>query len=360
MLDDKLSGIRLRFEEITHLLSQPETLSDSARFQKLTREHSELTELVRAYDALCALRTQLQENEALASDSSEDPELRELASQEIPALREQLESIEWDIKKQLLPKDPDDQRNAILEIRAGTGGDEAALFARDLFRMYGKLAEARRWKISLLSAHENDLGGFKEVTAAIEGQDVFSQLKFEAGVHRVQRVPKTETQGRIHTSAATVAIMPEVEDVDVEIDHSDLRVDVYRASGAGGQHVNTTDSAVRITHVPTGMVVACQNERSQIKNRAQALKILRARLYEAQVEAQQQATSEQRRSMVGSGDRSERIRTYNFPQGRITDHRINLTVYKLEEVLMGQLDLLIDPLLQHHQAELLRQGGLSE
>jgi len=277
-----------------------------------------------------------------------------MASQEIPELGRQLEELEKQIQLLLLPEDPDDSRNIIIEIRAGTGGDEAALFARDLFQMYSHYVEARKWKLKLLNESKNDLGGFKEITFSIEGKDVFSRLKFEGGVHRVQRVPKTETQGRIHTSAATVAVLPEVDDVEIEINPGDLRIDVYRSSGPGGQSVNTTDSAVRITHIPTGLVVICQNEKSQLKNKNQALKVLRARLYEKELEAQQSATAEQRRGMVGSGDRSERIRTYNFPQGRLTDHRINLTLYKLEEILLGKLEQVIDPLLSYHQAEMLK------
>jgi len=277
-----------------------------------------------------------------------------MAEQEIPQLTQQLNELEKQIQLLLIPKDPDDSRNIIIEIRAGTGGDEAALFARDLFQMYAHYAEDRKWRIQLLNESKNDLGGFKEITFSIEGKDVFSHLKFEGGVHRVQRVPKTETQGRIHTSAATVAVLPEVEDVEIELNPGDLRIDVYRSSGPGGQSVNTTDSAVRITHTPTGLVVICQNEKSQLKNKAQALKVLRARLYEKELEAQQSATAEKRRGMVGSGDRSERIRTYNFPQGRLTDHRINLTLYKLEDIMLGKLEQVIDPLLSHHQAELLK------
>jgi peptide chain release factor 1 len=277
-----------------------------------------------------------------------------MAEQEIPQLTQQLNELEKQIQLLLIPKDPDDSRNIIIEIRAGTGGDEAALFARDLFQMYAHYAEDRKWRIQLLNESKNDLGGFKEITFSIEGKDVFSHLKFEGGVHRVQRVPKTETQGRIHTSAATVAVLPEVEDVEIELNPGDLRIDVYRSSGPGGQSVNTTDSAVRITHTPTGLVVICQNEKSQLKNKAQALKVLRARLYEKELEAQQSATAEKRRGMVGSGDRSERIRTYNFPQGRLTDHRINLTLYKLEDIMLGKLEQVIDPLLSHHQAELLQ------
>ena len=266
----------------------------------------------------------------------------------------QMQKMQKQIELLLLPKDPDDSRNIIIEIRAGTGGDEAALFARDLFQMYAHYSESQKWRLKLMNESKNDLGGFKEITFSIEGKEVYSRLKYEGGVHRVQRVPKTETQGRIHTSAATVAVLPEVEDVEVEINPGDLRIDVYRSSGPGGQSVNTTDSAVRITHIPSGLVVICQNEKSQLKNKSQALKVLRARLYEKELEAQQSETAEKRRGMVGSGDRSERIRTYNFPQGRLTDHRINLTLYKLEDILFGNLELVIDPLLSYYQAELLK------
>ncbi|HIN46851.1 MAG TPA: peptide chain release factor 1 [Deltaproteobacteria bacterium] len=351
---DKLAEINNHFEKLTHELGQPDVVQDQERFRKLSQEHSGLQEIVECYRSYLEIQQEMHDNQELAYAKDEDPEIREMAEQEIPQLSQQLEELEKQIQLLLLPKDPDDSRNIIIEIRAGTGGDEAALFARDLFQMYAHYAEGRKWRLQLLNESKNDLGGFKEITFSIEGKDVFSRLKFEGGVHRVQRVPKTETQGRIHTSAATVAVLPEVEDVEVEINPGDLRIDVYRSSGPGGQSVNTTDSAVRITHIPTGLVVICQNEKSQLKNKAQALKVLRARLYEKELEAQQSATAEQRRGMVGSGDRSERIRTYNFPQGRLTDHRINLTLYKLEEILLGKLEQVIDPLLSHHQAELLK------
>ena len=351
---DKLAEINNHFEKLTHELGQRDVVQDQERFRKLSQEHSGLQEIVECYRSYLEIQQEMHDNQELAYAKDEDPEIREMAEQEIPQLSQQLEELEKQIQLLLLPKDPDDSRNIIIEIRAGTGGDEAALFARDLFQMYAHYAEGRKWRLQLLNESKNDLGGFKEITFSIEGKDVFSRLKFEGGVHRVQRVPKTETQGRIHTSAATVAVLPEVEDVEVEINPGDLRIDVYRSSGPGGQSVNTTDSAVRITHIPTGLVVICQNEKSQLKNKAQALKVLRARLYEKELEAQQSATAEQRRGMVGSGDRSERIRTYNFPQDRLTDHRINLTLYKLEEILLGKLEQVIDPLLSHHQAELLK------
>ena len=351
---DKLAELSQRFDEVNEALADPDVVLDQARYQRLSREHSDLEVVVQTFRDFQKTQQTIEENQTLATDSKEDEELRELARQENLELAETLESLQEQLKMLLLPKDEDDHRNTILEIRAGTGGDEAALFARDLFRMYGRYAERSRWRFSILNESQTDIGGYKEITVSVEGKDVFSRLKFESGVHRVQRVPRTETQGRIHTSAATVAVLPDVEDVEIDITPADLRIDVYRASGAGGQHVNTTDSAVRITHLPTGIVVTCQNEKSQHKNKSQALKVLRARIYEQEVEAKQAEESQQRRSMVGSGDRSERIRTYNFPQGRLTDHRINLTLYKLEEILDGGLDPVVDALLTHHQAELLK------
>ena len=351
---DKLAEINARFEKLTDELAQPDVVQDQERYRKLSQEHSSIQEIVECYRSFLEIQKEIDDNRDLAGSKEEDPEICEMAEQEIPQLTQQLNELEKQIQLLLIPKDPDDSRNIIIEIRAGTGGDEAALFARDLFQMYAHYAEDRKWRIQLLNESKNDLGGFKEITFSIEGKDVFSHLKFEGGVHRVQRVPKTETQGRIHTSAATVAVLPEVEDVEIELNPGDLRIDVYRSSGPGGQSVNTTDSAVRITHTPTGLVVICQNEKSQLKNKAQALKVLRARLYEKELEAQQSATAEKRRGMVGSGDRSERIRTYNFPQGRLTDHRINLTLYKLEDIMLGKLEQVIDPLLSHHQAELLQ------
>ena len=351
---DKLEEINKRFQSLTHELGLPEVTQNQERYRKLSQEHSNLQEITQYHHKYLEIKQELDNNRELADAVNEDPEIREMASQEITELCLKLEELEKKLQFLLLPKDPDDSRNIIIEIRAGTGGDEAALFARDLFQMYVHYVDSRKWKLNLLNESKNDLGGFKEITFSIEGKDVFSRLKFEGGVHRVQRVPKTETQGRIHTSAATVAVLPEVDDVEIKINPGELRIDVYRSSGPGGQSVNTTDSAVRITHIPSGLVVICQNEKSQLKNKNQALKVLRARLYEKELEAQQSATAEQRRGMVGSGDRSERIRTYNFPQGRLTDHRINLTLYKLEEILLGKLEQVIDPLLSHHQAEMLK------
>ena len=351
---DKLEEINSRFEKLTNELGQPEVVQDQGRYRKLTQEHYGLQEIVECYRSYLEIQHELEGNRELAEAKDEDPEIRKMANQEISELSQQLEKLQKQIELLLLPKDPDDSRNIIIEIRAGTGGDEAALFARDLFQMYAHYSESQNWRLKLLNESRNDLGGFKEITFSIEGKDVFSRMKYEGGVHRVQRVPKTETQGRIHTSAATVAVLPEVEDVEVEINPGDLRIDVYRSSGPGGQSVNTTDSAVRITHIPSRLVVICQNEKSQLKNKNQALKVLRARLYEQELEARQTETAEKRKGMVGSGDRSERIRTYNFPRGRLTDHRINLTLYKLEDILLGNLELVIDPLLSYHQEELLK------
>ena len=321
-----------------------------ADFAKSSKEYSELTPIVDGIERLHRARDELASLTDIAG-SSEDSELRQLAEEELQALRERLPDLEQQVKLALLPKDADDQRNAILEVRAGTGGDEAALFAAELFRMYQRYAALRGWRFEILDLSETGLGGFKEATALISGGDVFARLKFESGVHRVQRVPETEAAGRIHTSAATVAVLPEAEDVDIRIDERDLRIDVFRASGPGGQSVNTTDSAVRITHIPTGLVVIQQDEKSQHKNKAKALKVLRSRLYDTERRARDSARAAERKSQVGSGDRSERIRTYNFPQGRVTDHRINLTLYKIDKVMSGEaLDEIIDAILAEDQA----------
>jgi peptide chain release factor 1 len=322
----------------------------SADFAKSSKEYSELTPIVDGIDALRRARDEFASLTDLAQ-SSEDAELKALAEDELCALRERLPALEQRVKLALLPKDADDERNAILEVRAGTGGDEAALFAAELFRMYQRYAALRGWRLEILDLSETGLGGFKEATASISGRDVFSRLKFESGVHRVQRVPETEAAGRIHTSAATVAVLPEAEEVDIRIDDKDLRIDVFRASGPGGQSVNTTDSAVRVTHIPTGLVVIQQDEKSQHKNKARALKVLRSRLYDMERRARDSARAAERKSQVGSGDRSERIRTYNFPQGRVTDHRINLTLYKIDKVMSGEaLDEIIDAILAEDQA----------
>ncbi|MCH8683723.1 peptide chain release factor 1 [Pedomonas mirosovicensis] len=350
----KIDRIRLRHAELSREMSDPSASAD--RFVKLSKEYAELNPVVEAANALARLATELEEAESLLNDAGADAEMKALARDEVEALRAQLPEAERTLQIMLLPKDVADEKSAILEIRAGTGGDEAALFAGDLFRMYTRYAESQGWKVEMISASPSDVGGYKEVVASITGQGVFAKLKFESGVHRVQRVPATESGGRIHTSAATVAVLPEAEEVDVQIDEKDLRIDVFRSSGPGGQSVNTTDSAVRITHLPTGLVVSQQDEKSQHKNKAKALKILRARLYEIEREKAARERADARKSQVGSGDRSERIRTYNFPQGRVTDHRINLTLHKLDLVLEGEaLEELIQALINEDQAEKLAQ-----
>jgi peptide chain release factor 1 len=355
-LRERLEQVAGRYEEVGLLLSEPDVFSDANRFRDLSREYAQLEPVVQAWARWQQSRSAIGEAEQMLAES--DPELREMAAEELEQNRARCAELEQEIRVLLLPRDPNDELNIFLEIRAGTGGDEAALFAGDLFRMYQKYAESRGWPIEVLSQNPGEHGGFKEIIVRVAGQGAYSRFKFESGTHRVQRVPETESQGRIHTSACTVAILPEVEDVEaVDINAADLRVDTFRASGAGGQHVNKTDSAIRLTHLPSGIVVECQDERSQHKNRARALSLLQARLLEREQQRQQSEIAESRRLQVGSGDRSQRIRTYNFPQGRITDHRINLTLYKLDEVLGGHLDLLVDPLLQEHQAELLAELG---
>jgi len=346
----RLDALIERHEELNALLSDPATLADNRQLRTLSIEHSDLAPVVERYREWVVFHRQVEEARAMLEEG--DRELRQLAQEELGTLREALAQSEAALQKLLLPKDPNDERNVFLEIRAGTGGDEAALFAGDLFRMYHAYAERRGWKLEVMSASEGEHGGYREIISRIDGHGAYSRLKFESGAHRVQRVPETEAQGRIHTSACTVAILPEAEEIDdIDIDPGDLRVDTYRASGAGGQHVNRTDSAVRITHLPTGTVVECQDERSQHKNRARAMSVLRARLLEAKMRKQHDEEAATRKSLVGSGDRSERIRTYNFPQGRVTDHRINLTLYQLVAVLAGDLDPVIEPLLGAHQAE---------
>ena len=347
---DKLEQLQARHEEISALLADPETLANQERFRTLSQEYAQLGPVTRGFHAYREAMEALGAAREMMAD--EDPELRDLAEEEMNATQTRLDALEQELQLQLIPADPHDESNVFLEIRAGTGGDEAALFAGDLFRMYSRYAETRHWQVEVLSASEGEHGGYKEIIARLQGRGVYARLKFESGAHRVQRVPETEAQGRIHTSAATVAILPEIEEVaQVDINPGELRIDTYRASGAGGQHVNKTDSAIRITHLPSGIVVECQDERSQHKNRARAMSLLQAKLLAAEQSRQQTAQAENRRSLVGSGDRSERIRTYNFPQGRVTDHRINLTLYKLEDVLVGNLDQVIEPLIQEHQAD---------
>jgi peptide chain release factor 1 len=353
-IQQRLARIEEHFEEIGVLLSQPEIMSDQGRFRDLSREYAQGEALVKAWRDWKGLNTALQEARQMLADP--DPQVRALATEEVEQNEARLEALEHQLHILMLPKDPDDDRNIFLEIRAGTGGDEAGLFAGDLLRMYTRYAEQQKWKLEILSQNPAEHGGYKEVIARIEGRGAFARLKFESGTHRVQRVPETESQGRIHTSACTVAILPEPEEIDsVSIQPSDLRIDTFRASGAGGQHVNTTDSAIRITHLPTGIVVECQDERSQHKNKARALSLLQARILEQEQARQVEKQAESRKLQVGSGDRSQRIRTYNFPQGRVTDHRINLTLYKLDDVLGGDLDTVVDPLLQEHHARALAE-----
>ena len=348
---NKLEEVADRFREVEGLLSDPTVMNDQNRYRALTIEHSELIDVVNGYERCCRIREEIAGSQELLKDP--DTEVREMASAEVAELETELIELEEQLKLMLLPKDPNDLRNVILEVRAGTGGDEAALFAGDLFRMYCRYADRQGWKVELLNTAESEAGGYKEVIALVSGKGVFSRFKYESGTHRVQRVPETEAQGRIHTSACTVAVMPEADDVEVDIDPSDLRIDLYRASGAGGQHVNKTESAVRITHVPTGVVVACQDEKSQHKNKAKAMKVLKSRILDAMQAEQHAKMAADRKSQVGSGDRSERIRTYNFPQGRCTDHRVNLTLYKLEAIMQGDLDEIVDTLTTHAQAELM-------
>jgi len=347
---DRLEDLVLRFQEIQDELSDPMVVSDQNRFRKLMKEQTDLSEIVEAYKEYKAAKEGIEESLALLDEES-DEEMRELVKEELNACRATVEAKEQELKILLLPKDPNDSKNVIVEIRGGTGGDEAALFAAELYRMYMKYAEGKRWKTELISLNENGIGGFKEVVFMINGQGAYSQLKYESGGHRVQRVPVTESGGRIHTSAATVAILPEADEVDVQLDMNDCKFDVFRASGNGGQCVNTTDSAVRLTHIPTGIVISCQDEKSQLKNRDKALKVLRSKLYELELEKKNSAEAAARKSQVGSGDRSEKIRTYNFPQSRCTDHRINLTLYRLDDIMNGDIQGIIDSLIAADQAE---------
>ena len=351
----KLDQLAERLEEVGTLMNQESATADMNQYRKLTREHAELEPVVGLYAQWREAQTDIK----TAQEMMQDPSMKAFAQEEIEAAQQRIAALELDLQKMLLPKDPNDERNIFLEIRAGTGGDESALFAGDLLRMYSRYAERCRWQVEMVSESPSEIGGYKEVIVRLVGQGVYSRMKFESGGHRVQRVPATETQGRIHTSACTVAVMPEADEIsDVDINPADLRIDTFRASGAGGQHINKTDSAIRLTHIPTGIVVECQDDRSQHKNKAQAMKVLATRIKDVQLRAQQASEAATRKSLVGSGDRSERIRTYNFPQGRITDHRINLTLYKLEMVMEGDLDELTNSLMAEHQTEQL--AALSE
>lgn len=350
-LTERLRQIEANYQQILAKMGDPDVASDAREFQRLARQHKELEAIVKAYRELKLVLADRDEYEALLADPDSDSELIEIAESELPAIKQQVEDQFHDIQRLLLPKDPRDGNNVILEIRAGTGGDEAALFAAEMFRAYQRYADTQGWRVQLTDSNETGLGGLKEVTCVIEGKDVFSKLKYESGTHRVQRVPQTEAQGRVHTSAITVAVLPEVEPVDVEIDEGDLRIDRYRSSGAGGQHVNTTDSAIRITHMPTGLVVTCQDEKSQIKNREKAMRVLRAHLFELKEQEQRQAIAAERKTQVGSGDRSEKIRTYNFPQGRVTDHRIKFTMYQLDGFMNGAMDDMVNACRSAFEAE---------
>lgn len=355
LMFDKLELIEQRYEEISGRLSLPEVVSDQDEFKKLMKEHKSLTDIVEKYREYKEAEKNLTEAKELIAEKPER-ELREMAEEEVSVSRAKMDGIEAELKILLLPRDPNDEKNVIVEIRGGAGGEEAALFASDLFRMYSMYAEVKGWKTEVLNLNDTELGGIKEISFMIEGEGAYSRLKFESGVHRVQRVPETEAGGRIHTSTVTVAVLPEAEEVELEINPDDLQIDTYRSSGAGGQHINKTDSAIRITHLPTGMVVECQDERSQYKNKDKAMKILRSRLYEQMQNEQNQQIAAERRSQVGTGDRSERIRTYNFPQGRVTDHRIGLTLYHIEAILNGNLDEIIDALITADQTEKLKAG----
>jgi peptide chain release factor 1 len=352
---DKLQEIEARYEVLTQQLGKAEVLADPNLYQKTAKARADLTEIVEKFQAWKTINKSVKETKALVDESSADPEMKALAHEELLELEKSQEKVEQELRLLLLPRDPNDEKNVVLEIRAGTGGDEATLFAQEIFRMYTRYAEAQRWRVEVLSTSVSGVGGLKEVIALVEGQKVYSKLKYESGVHRVQRVPETEQQGRIHTSAITVAVLPEADEVEIQIDPKDLRIDTFCSSGPGGQSVNTTYSAVRITHLPTGMIVSCQDEKSQIKNRAKALRVLRSRLYELELQNQQKQIIEERRSMVGSGDRSEKIRTYNYPQNRVTDHRIGLTLHQLDRIIDGKLDDIINTLIGYYQAEKMKQ-----
>jgi len=349
----KLDDVESRFNELSQLLADPNVTSQPKQYTSYMKEYSSLGELVASYKEYKKIKAEHDATKKMM-ETEKDPTLQEMAKEELPQLEKNLKTLEEALKFHLLPKDPNDDKNILVEIRSGAGGDEAALFVESLFTMYSKYALKNNWSVEIMSMGAGNMGGFKEVIFGIRGNKVYSKMKYESGVHRVQRVPKTETQGRIHTSTVTVAVLPEVEEVDININQTDLKIDVFRSGGPGGQSVNTTDSAVRVTHVPSGVVVVCQDEKSQIKNKAKALKILYARLYDAEITRQQNALSTQRKSQIGTGDRSERIRTYNFPQGRVTDHRIGLTLYQIDKIISGDLDELISPLITHYQSEALK------
>ncbi len=355
---ERLDQIEARYEELTQALASPEVINDSAKYQKTAKAHSEISSIVEKYREFKDLKKGIAESKAVLIDEK-DPEMRAYAQEELDRLEARVGGVEEELKVLLLPKDPNDEKNIILEIRAGTGGDGATLFAAELFRMYDRYAESQRWKIEVLSTSDSGVGEMKDIIALIEGNRVYSRLKYESGVHRVQRVPQTEQQGRVHTSAVTVAVLPEAEEVDIKIDPKDLRIDTFCSSGPGGQSVNTTYSAVRVTHIPTNTVVSCQDEKSQIKNREKALRVLRSRLYEIELQKQQEALAKERKQMVGSGDRSEKIRTYNFPQNRVTDHRIGVSVHQLSEFMDGKLQPMIEALVTHFQSEKMKgEGGM--
>jgi peptide chain release factor 1 len=355
---ERLDQIEAKYEELTQALASPDITNDSSKYQKTAKAHSEISETVEKYREYKDLKRGIAESRAVIADES-DADMRAYAQEELDKLDARVQGVEEELRLMLLPKDPNDEKDVVLEIRAGTGGDEATLFVAEMFRMYTRFAETQHWKVEVLSSSDSSVGGMKEVIALIEGKRVYSYLKYESGVHRVQRVPQTETQGRVHTSAITVAVMPEAEEVDVKIEAKDLRVDTFCSSGPGGQSVNTTYSAIRITHLPTNTVVSCQDEKSQIKNRDKAMRVLRSRLYEVEMQKQADATAKERKSMVGSGDRSEKIRTYNFPQNRVTDHRIGLTIHQLQEVMDGKLQPMIDALVTHYEAEKLKHEAVA-
>ena len=354
---DKLVEVKRRYEEINRLLMDPSVINDNARYKNLMKEYKNLTPLIEKFDEYTQAKDNFEEAKAMLDEGGLEPDFKEMVQMQYEESKEQMEIFSQELKILLLPKDENDDRNVIIEIRGGAGGEEAALFAYNLYRMYNMYADSKGWKTEILSANETELGGFKEVSFSIEGEGVYSRFKFESGVHRVQRVPDTETQGRIHTSTVTVAVMLEVDDVEVDINPNDLKIDTFRSSGAGGQHINKTSSAIRVTHIPTGLVVECQDERSQHKNKDKALRVLRSRLYDIEKAKQDAEVAQERKSQVGTGDRSERIRTYNYPQGRLTDHRIGLTIYRLEQVLNGDLDEVIDALVTADQAEKLKMSG---